>query len=503
MSPSPAAATRTRPASYVRDALVLVIAVIPIVLVATTGVPADAYMFPVVGVLLMNCYAAVRLRQCLTEGASSALPLGFWLFIVVFFAGPFVVQVTSQTYPLDRILLVRPSGSSIGVAALSLGVGALGYQAGWAVAGRHRRRPRKSRLARSWDAPMIYRSVIVAVTLSVTAATIAIWRHGLRPFVTSRQAVEAAYFGTGSELELAFNQTANAFGGFELQITRYVTAVAFLGAVGARSALVHRRRQWRVACVVTFVPCMLSNGPTAASRTVFLSVLVGWWLVSERARVRPDRYGAIMVGGIIALTLMFPSLDIFRVSGQDVELRDPVTHYRTELDYSPVQQSMRVDDVVLQDGHTFGRQALGATLAFVPRSIWTDKPLSTTFVVSPDIGLVIGTPLWSEGYLEFGLVGAFGYCFLGGFALRRVASWTAAASSNPFVRSASAIGLGLVVLIVRGDLLSTAVSVYGLIGATVLLTIATRFAAVLGRPGSITRVLAVPPSPVAGGTGRW
>src|SRR5205085_620826 len=51
---------------------------------------------------------------------------------------------------------------------------------------------------------------------------------------------------------------------------------------------------------------------------------------------------------------------------------------------------------------------LGAALFWLPRSVWPDKPFNTAFIVADDIGFPnrnLDSPLWAEGYVDFGWVG--------------------------------------------------------------------------------------------------
>ena len=461
----------------VRDSLLLGLAVLPLVVAIGTGFGRSTVAFVVVSAA--NVGACLRLRTFLRQGAGRALDSAFWVFVVAFSCTPFVAQIGRGVFPLDRIGSYRPSASAILLAAVALAVGCLGYETGWRFSQLRQRqpgsRPREERAA--LDVAGLKVTAVVAVAMGLAAGVVAVMRHGFSPFLTSRQAVEAAYYRTGSELNLAHLAGSLAGGGFELQLTRNASALGFLtviatsrgmDAMGAR--LPHRR----AALLLSFLPCLLINSPIATSRTAFASVVLGWWLLKGKSARRPGRYGAVVAVSIVVLMLIFPALDVFRMSEREVRVGDPLAQMTTDLDYSPVEQSMRVVDHVRSFGHTGGRQALGAGLVFLPRSVWKDKPLSTTNVVSADTGLVIGTPIWAEGFLEFGLVGAFAYPACLGLVVGRLSRRFSGHSSEPVQRSALALAVGVCVLLVRGDLLSSAVTVYGVAGVALGMTLTAR-----------------------------
>ena len=112
-------------------------------------------------------------------------------------------------------------------------------------------------------------------------------------------------------------------------------------------------------------------------------------------------------------------------------------------------------------GHTHGRQLLGAATFWVPRSLWPDKPDNTAFLIADEISFPnrnLDSPLWAEGYVDFGWAGACGLLALCGLAARRlddafVALRGLTTRAVPLVAVAVPVIAGYEYILIRGSLL--------------------------------------------------
>jgi hypothetical protein len=123
-------------------------------------------------------------------------------------------------------------------------------------------------------------------------------------------------------------------------------------------------------------------------------------------------------------------------------------------DYASPQQVANGVVYIQERGHTFGRQLLGTLLVPVPRSVWQSKPRDTGDVIAPDAGFNVSAPLWTEGQVDFGLLGVLlflvAYGYLGG--LLEYAYLKSGAFGNPLAPLMPVLaGYGLFFL--RGSLL--------------------------------------------------
>jgi hypothetical protein len=112
---------------------------------------------------------------------------------------------------------------------------------------------------------------------------------------------------------------------------------------------------------------------------------------------------------VVAL-ILFPFLDAFRYEHAVAHAHSGIVQtYLNKTDYSSPQDVTNVVSYVGQYGHTGGRQLLGTALFAVPRSVWPDKPTDTAIVVAHYVNshlLNLDSPLWAEGYIDFGIPGA-------------------------------------------------------------------------------------------------
>ena len=128
------------------------------------------------------------------------------------------------------------------------------------------------------------------------------------------------------------------------------------------------------------------------------------------------------------------------------------------LNFDSFSMFMRVlqDDIV-----TNGYQLLGVILFWVPRSIWPNKPIGSGGYIAHSQDLVfdnISMPYFGEGYINFGILGVVLFLFF--------ISWFSAKEDNKYWEYTSKhadnvdkiryfLLLGLLMFILRGDLLSS------------------------------------------------
>lgn len=128
----------------------------------------------------------------------------------------------------------------------------------------------------------------------------------------------------------------------------------------------------------------------------------------------------------IGFTVLFPILGLFRYSSiSEIMMGDVVSNftgirnYYASGNFDAYQMIIATLKTIEREGYTFGRQMLGTLLFFVPRSVWSDKPLSTGTYIAEKLGLSFGNiscPLNMEIFMDFGIVGYVGVaCLLGYF----------------------------------------------------------------------------------------
>jgi hypothetical protein len=111
-----------------------------------------------------------------------------------------------------------------------------------------------------------------------------------------------------------------------------------------------------------------------------------------------------------------------------------------------------------KNGYSLGNQLLLPAFFWVPRSIWSRKPIGTPDIVAAHANfdsLNVSSPLWSEGYINFGIPGVFLFLFLFGRAARLGDNVLANLTVKPlFSTIISSFFAANTFILLRGDLTS-------------------------------------------------
>ncbi|WP_257022803.1 hypothetical protein [Winogradskyella forsetii] len=100
------------------------------------------------------------------------------------------------------------------------------------------------------------------------------------------------------------------------------------------------------------------------------------------------------------------------------------------LNYDAFSNISATIEYVSKNGFSFGYQLLSGLLFFVPRAIWTSKPISTGELVGDFIAdrynfnfTNLSNPLVSEGYINFGIFGVILLSFVLALVMVRFLIW--------------------------------------------------------------------------------
>lgn len=202
---------------------------------------------------------------------------------------------------------------------------------------------------------------------------------------------------------------------------------------------------------------IIASNPMYTSRYWFGTVIIGivFILIKWRKLTIPLIVSTILFG----ILIIFPYADVYRDKGEfKIETRDFATNL-TSGDFDAFQQIMNTHLYTEIEGYSFGKQFLGAAFFWVPRSIWTDKPIGTGAMVAKGLGYDftnLSAPLWVEFYINFGNLGV-----LIGFILYGVLT---ARIQNNFIRTKGKVNFYQFfvpifsmyqIFLLRGDLLSS------------------------------------------------
>ncbi|WP_367343319.1 hypothetical protein [Propionibacterium sp.] len=198
--------------------------------------------------------------------------------------------------------------------------------------------------------------------------------------------------------------------------------VAALALIKLRLEDQHEVSHIRILEWATLGMLFLIVNPVSTPRYIFgsvaLAVLAVYGLYSTVRKFR-----IVAVATLIGMVVIFPAADAFRYSlDAGIILEDPLQEL-TGPDYDGFAQIVNTVQYADLEGHTGGRQMLGALLYWVPRSVWPDKPQDTGEMLGEYKEYIftnISSPLWAEFFIDFGWVGLMAGMLLVGYWARRL-----------------------------------------------------------------------------------
>lgn len=237
----------------------------------------------------------------------------------------------------------------------------------------------------------------------------------------------------------------------------YISATKIFPLITTAYALIFRKNftsNFRRLIYFNLALLLIVNNPISTPRYQFaiFIVVIGYSLIP----FEENRNLIHLVGLILLIVMIFPSLDFgrnsertyksysFSATFEQLALKDFDQVLMGSLTLSTVQESSRLFPI--------GKQILGEIGAFVPRSIWTNKPLDASIPVARHFNLSnenLSIPLWAEGYMSFRFLGVFAFPLFLGLIFRRISN-----SKNPsnfFVFQS--FFLGSIFIVLRGTLM--------------------------------------------------
>lgn len=403
---------------------------------------------------LIVAYAAARLSFLIVTGEKRLLSLTFWTFVYVWMGIAPLLQTVTNEFPLrgiygERDILVTLALVCCGVAAFEIGT--------WR--GSLNRSPldnmvRRVLLERDFLRWRLF--IVGSASLFVATALMAVLGGATSLWVARNELAARVLEMVGREGQVNFL--------IFLTLLRVPTFIVFLILfalwLARRKALTQRQRLlWPVALGVFGVLTLVINNPVSSPRYWFGTIVLSLVFVALpwRSRLVLSTIGLTL---LLTLLFVFPYTDVFR-SGVNLSHYEGMewTPLTDKGDYDAFQQLMNAVLYVDENGHTWGRQAVGALLFWVPRAFWPDKPNHSGELVGQDAGYNytnLSMPLWGEAYLDAGLLGLVLIFFSYGLLLRKC--------EEVYVRSASELGpLGMVLIpllaayqlfLLRGTLMS-------------------------------------------------
>jgi hypothetical protein len=442
---------------------VFLVAFLPLLLVKLTPAVPRAQPLLWLWPLGVTAVSGLGYAQMIGRGRRSLFAMTFWMFSYLFMGLAPMVQLRTGVTPettsdLDPALLLP--------AALVVMLGVLAWAAGSWIAGRSA--DRGSAAPAAVSTPRSERSFELRAYLlsAFTLLSAAYYFARLGP---------AALFSNRVDLEIA--KTAIwPDPSIAALITGICTASLLVPIAAMRQILAARRNRGRPIAGVTLltgvlmVALLVNVNPISSSRylfgTVALALAVIFGAVGSTFRFR-----VFAISILVLMLLVFPYADVFRYQpGQPRFDKGGAVQALTSPDYDAFSQVTNTLAYTETHGVTWGRQALGVTLFWVPRRFWPDKPEDTGITLAKDRGYSftnLSAPLWAEFFINGGWWAVAGGMGLLGWGSRR-ADRRSGDFGTPLTPLTAILPFYMIILL-RGSLLQAMATLAIFLGSAVYL----------------------------------
>jgi len=232
--------------------------------------------------------------------------------------------------------------------------------------------------------------------------------------------------------------------------------------------------------LLTSILMIVVNFPTGTARFWMATVYLGLFLVLKRKFKNPYFFKILVIIGILSV---FPVIGVFRNNTfEEVIIHGINISKPSELflagDFDSYSMLVRTIIYVNLHGITWGNQILGNLLFFVPRKIWSTKPIGSGATIATDLGwnfTNVSCPYIAEGYINFGILGVVLFAIILA-VLTKFGDVTYAKVVDKGNNKGIAIielvypfSVGFLFFILRGDLLSSLAYYIGFMVPVILL----------------------------------
>jgi hypothetical protein len=396
---------------------------VPAAIIRFTGIPTHSYWLWSLPIIAIS---AARFAWLIGNGERRLFEMIFWSYSYAFLGLAPLAQLREHIFPETD---PRMDITFTGAAALIALVGCCAFLAGAGLDNVTARRRYSEAAKRTHD--VVKQVFTINYSRSVLFSAFAILVNiyylshvGWILFLQSRTEAQdnaAAAWPSAMHLDVIVGACSSM-----------ALLVAFIALMRFRKEA-KRSRAWgetvsphvmrtNMALTVT-VGILLANmmNPISTARylsgTAMLAVATAFGLFATKLRFR-----VTAVGFLAGMLLIFPLADAFRYSGgAELKSTNPVDSLLSN-DFDSFVELMNGYLIAARDGIVPGKQFSAVLFFWVPRSLWTSKPVDTGIYIANERGYGmtnVSAPLWIEFYLNGGwLLLAIGMFALG-FGLHR------------------------------------------------------------------------------------
>jgi oligosaccharide repeat unit polymerase len=206
-----------------------------------------------------------------------------------------------------------------------------------------------------------------------------------------------------------------------------------------------------ILVTLALITCPPSGMPRFAAAALYLPLVLISFPFIRRRNIFPLVF-------LLSFLFLFPFLNIFRAFNPDSEITG--LGFNTEMFLKADFDSYYNFAIIFSENIvTYGRQLLGVVFFWIPRSVWSNKPVGSGSYIADQLGFEfsnISANFFAEGYINFGLIGILLFAIV----LAVLTSFMDAKnffdkSKSIFFTMMYLLFIGLLFFILRGDLLSS------------------------------------------------
>jgi hypothetical protein len=391
----------------------------PILVIGLTG-PAPNLSW--LGPLAVTVLAAARFAWIIGSGERRLFEIMFWAFTYPFMGLAPITEIRQQKWPIivprSDFTLVWPAVAIVlcGTSAFLLGVLTNRF-----VESRSRRRGAAVTTAPTSavdkqpadrnqliDFSVRNKRVVILAAFAIALNLYYSYKVGFIQFAQRREDLKAKITIVWPATALAIFVVA---GTYMTLVTAWVSLMRFRreAKVAARWGRPESSGTMRLNLVLLWIlGIMMANtmNPISNARylsgTAMLAVAAGFGLFATAWRFRLS-----ILGFTAALIMVFPVMDYFRyTTTQNLDKANPLNAF-VSPDYDSFSNVVNGYLIAQREGIEVGRQFLGVMLFWVPRALWTDKPVDTGMYLAQSRGYPVvnlSAPLWIELYFNGGFI---------------------------------------------------------------------------------------------------
>jgi hypothetical protein len=375
---------------------------VPAAIIRYTGIPTSAnwlWSLPAIAI------SAARFAFLIGKGERRLFEMMFWCFTYTFLGLAPLAQLREDFWPFS---VPRIDNAYVGAATLIVLVGCGAFLCGTgfdslASVRRHRNAERTHDVVKQVFTINYPRTVMLSV-IALALDTYFLSRLGWTIFLQSRSEVldgQNDVWGQSSTFAIMRGAAATAPLVAFLALVRFRREAKSARTQGEKVSSLAMGSNAALLVVMGIVLAVVMN-PVSNARyffgTAMLAVATAFGLFATRQRFR-----FTACGFLVGMLLIFPLADAFRNSREaTLKSTNPIESLLLG-DYDSFAQLMNGYLVGARDGIVPFKQFSGVLLFWVPRTLWTTKPMDTGPYIAEGRGYFftnLSAPLWIELYLN-------------------------------------------------------------------------------------------------------